>query len=114
MRVTRQWMMEEVGTLTWVLLIPSSRRRVTSACRSNSVWATRSSCSDWEEWDENVRVTVVASSPPITSHASVHPGVAFSPPPQMSLPPGDADTRPSGGVHFPPDFRPGALPREEL
>jgi len=33
--------------LTCVLLMPSSRRRVTSACLSNSVWATRSSCSAW-------------------------------------------------------------------
>lgn len=55
--------------LTCVLLIPSSRRRVTSACLSNSVWATRSSCSAWghrTRWmdkNNNKSATLVLPTP---------------------------------------------------
>lgn len=57
---------EETGAgLTCVLLIPSSRSRVTSACRSNSVWATRSSCSAWEGRGMSARTR---TAPQLPSH----------------------------------------------
>lgn len=67
------WVVCASAKLTCVLLIPSSRRRVTSACLSNSVWATRSSCSAWghrTRWmDRKNTKPVLLVSPPLTPHA---------------------------------------------